>query len=187
MTWALAVAAVGVTAGIIETSVALIGLGIDSGLDVVAAGIVIWQVRGGEVRHDRGLRLITVTFLLSAAYLFSESMRELTMDVRSEPTAAALAIAAAALLVMPLLAAEKRRIGLALHSHPLIADSIETALCGVAGAAALLGIGLDYWLGVWWTVPAAGLAIGILTCREGVRTWRQRHNWRDVAPSGRVE
>jgi divalent metal cation (Fe/Co/Zn/Cd) transporter len=154
----------------------LIGVGIDSGLDVVVAGIVIWQVRAGEVRHGRALRLIAVSFLLGAAYLFAESIHDLTRQVRSEPTTAALAIAAAALLVMPLLAAEKRRIGLALHSHALIADSVETALCGVAGAAALLGIGLDYWLGVWWTVPTVGLAIGILACLEGVRAWRRRES-----------
>jgi divalent metal cation (Fe/Co/Zn/Cd) transporter len=176
MTWTLVVVAVAVTAGVIETSIALIGLGIDSGLDVVAAGIVIWQLHADEIRHGRALRLIALTFLLGAAFLFAESIHDLTMEVRSDPTTAALAVAAAALLVMPLLAAVKRRIGRALDSHALIADSTETALCGVAGAAALLGIGLDYWLGVWWTVPAAGLAIGILASREAVRTWRRREN-----------
>jgi divalent metal cation (Fe/Co/Zn/Cd) transporter len=176
MTWTAVVAAVAVTAGVIETSIALIGVGIDSALDVVVAGIVIWQVRAGEVRHGRAVQLIAVTFLLGAAYLFSESIHDLTSGVRSEPTTAALAIAAAALLVMPLLAVEKRRIGLALDSHALIADSVETALCGVAGAAALLGIGLDYWLGVWWTVPTVGLMIGILACLEGVRAWRRRED-----------
>jgi divalent metal cation (Fe/Co/Zn/Cd) transporter len=72
---------------------------------------------------------------------------------------------------MPLLAAAKRRTGRALGNRTLIADSAETAFCALTSAAALLGVGLNAWLGWWWADPAAGLVIAALAVREGLETW----------------
>ena len=78
---------------------------------------------------------------------------------------------AAALIVMPLLAVAKRRTGRALDNRTLVADSAESALCALTSAAALLGIGLNAWLGYWWADPAAGLVIAALAVREGLEAW----------------
>ena len=80
---------------------------------------------------------------------------------------------AAALIVMPLLAVAKRRTGRALGNRTLIADSAESALCALTSAAALLGVGLNAWLGWWWADPAAGLAIAALAVREGMEAWEE--------------
>jgi len=72
---------------------------------------------------------------------------------------------------MPGLAIAKRRTGQALDNRTLIADSAETAFCAVTSAAALLGVGLNSWLGWWWADPAAALVIAALAVREGVEAW----------------
>ena len=82
-----------------------------------------------------------------------------------------LAVTAAALVVMPVLAIAKRRTGQALGNRTLVADSAETAFCAFTSAAALLGVGLDAWLGWWWADPAAALVIAALAVKEGLECW----------------
>ena len=78
---------------------------------------------------------------------------------------------AAALIVMPGLAVAKRRTGRKLGNRTLVADSAETAFCAFTSAAALLGVGLNAWLGWWWADPAAALIIAALAVREGIECW----------------
>lgn len=172
---AVAGAAVAVTAGIIASSIALIGLGLELVIGLFIAEIVIWQLRGSGDRETRAMRLIAIAFLASAAYLLAESIFHLAADTHPKHSAAGLAVAAAALLILPVLAAGKRRTGQALGNQPLIADATETALCAAAAAAAALGTGLDTWLEWWWAVPAAGLAIAALAVIEAIEVWQHHH------------
>ncbi|HEV2537105.1 MAG TPA: cation transporter [Streptosporangiaceae bacterium] len=176
MTWTVAVAAVAIVAGVAASSIALIGLGLESVIELMAAAIVIWQLGGGAARERRAMRLIGATFVAGAVYLSVESIRELAGGEHSGPSAVGLAVAVAALLTMPLLAHIKRRTGHALESYTLLADADETAIAAAAAAVAVIGVGLDRWLGWWWTVPAAGLVIAALALREGIHSWRHsRH------------
>ena len=172
MAWMTAEAAVAVTAGIIASSIALTGFGLDSVIEFFAAAIVIWQLRGeGEERETRAVRLIGVTFFALAAYLTVESIRDLGGHARPGQSVPGLAVAAAALLVMPALAIAKRRTGRALGNRTLIADSAETAFCALTSAATLLGVGLNTWAGWWWADPVAGLIIAALAVKEGLEAW----------------
>jgi divalent metal cation (Fe/Co/Zn/Cd) transporter len=177
MAWTMLVAAVAMTAGAVASSIALIGVGLESLIELVAAAIVVWQLAGvgGEDRETRAMRLIGATFLASAAYLLVESIRELAAGTHSAHSGPGLAVAVAALLVMPVLALGKRSTGRALGSRTLITDAAETALAGLAAGVALLGQGLDTWLGWWWAVPAAGIFIAVLAATEGIASWRHRH------------
>jgi divalent metal cation (Fe/Co/Zn/Cd) transporter len=172
MAWTVAVAAVALAAGLVASSIALIGLGLESVIELLAAAIVVVHLEASAARERRAMRLIGVTFLAGAAYLAVESSRELAVHDHSGHSAAGLAVAAAALLVMPLLALEKRRTGRALSSPMLLADAHETTLAAAAAAAALTGVGQDTGLGWWWTVPVAGLVIAALAVREGIHIWR---------------
>lgn len=172
MAWMVAEAAVAVTAGIVASSIALVGFGLDSVIEFFAAIIVVWQLRGaGSDRENRAVRLIGVTFFALAAYLTAESVRDLAEQARPGQSLPGLAVAAAALLVMPLLAVAKRRTGEALGNRTLIADSAETAFCAFTSAATLLGVGVNSWLGWWWADPAAALVIAALAVREGLEAW----------------
>jgi divalent metal cation (Fe/Co/Zn/Cd) transporter len=174
MAWMTAEAAIAITAGVLASSLALTGFGLDSVIEFFAAAVVVWQLRGegeGQDRETRAVRLIGVTFFALAAYLTVEGIRDLAGHARPEQSIAGLAVAAAALVVMPLLAVAKRRTGRALGNQTLIADSAESALCALTSAAALLGVGLNAWLGWWWADPAAGLVIAALAVREGLEAW----------------
>ena len=142
--WTLAVAVGAIAAGTKASSIALTGLGLESAIEPLAAAIVIWQLSGGQERESRAVRLVRVTFLAGAVYLAAESIRELADHAHSGPSAARLAVAAAAFVVMSLL------------------------------AAALAGVGLDTWLGWWWAVPAAGLAIAAVAVIEVIEIWAHR-------------
>jgi divalent metal cation (Fe/Co/Zn/Cd) transporter len=85
-------------------------------------------------------------------------------------------VAAAALLAMPLLAVAKLRTGRALGNRTLIADSAETAFCAYTSAAALLGVGLNTWLGWWQADPIAGLVIAALAVKEGIEAWEEEED-----------
>ena len=172
MAWMTVEAAVAIISGIIAASIALVGFGLDSVIEFFAAAVVVWQLRGeGEERETRAVRLIGVTFFALAAYLAVEGIRDLIDHARPEYSIPGLAVTAAALLVMPGLAVAKRRTGQALGNRTLIADSAETAFCAYTSGAALLGVGLNPWLGWWWADPAAALVIAALAVREGLEAW----------------
>jgi divalent metal cation (Fe/Co/Zn/Cd) transporter len=175
MAWMTAEAAVAVTAGVLASSVALVGFGLDSVIEFFAAAVVVWQLRGeGEERETRAVRLIGVTFFALALYLAIEGFRDLVTHARPGQSAPGLAVAGAALVVMPFLAVAKRRTGHALGNRTLIADSAETAFCAFTSAATLLGVGLNTWLGWWWADPAAALIIAALAVKEGLEAWEHQ-------------
>jgi divalent metal cation (Fe/Co/Zn/Cd) transporter len=176
VTWMVAEAAIAIAAGLIAASVALVGFGLDSVIELFSAAIVIWQLRGeiaGQDRQTRAVRLIGVTFFALAAYLTITSIRDLATAARPGQSVAGLAVTAAALVLMPALALAKRRTGQALGNRTLVTDSAETAFCAFTSAAALLGVGLNAWLGWWWADPAAALVIAALAVREGIECWER--------------
>lgn len=169
MAWMAVEAAVAITSGIIASSIALVGFGLDSVIEFAASAVVVWQLRGGnEEREARAVRLIGITFFLLAAYLSAESIYNLIDQARPGQSAAGIAVTAAALLVMPSLALAKHRTGTALGNRTLIADAAESAFCAFTSGAALLGVGLNAWLGWWWADPAAALVIAALAVKEGL-------------------
>ena len=130
MAWMTVEAAVAIASGIIASSIALVGFGLDSVIEFFAAAIVIWQLRGGgEERETRAVRLIGITFFVLAAYLTAEAIHDLISQARPGQSVAGIAVTAAALLVMPSLALAKHRTGTALGNRTLIADAAESAFC----------------------------------------------------------
>ena len=174
MAWMVAEAAVAITAGVLASSIVLIGFGLDSVIEFFAAIIVIWQLRGeiaGQQRETRAVRLIGLTFFALAAYLAAESIHDLLTRARPGESIAGLAVSAAALVVMPVLAVAKRRTGQAMGNRTLVAESAESFFCAYTSAAALAGVGLNTALGWWWADPAAALIIAALAVKEGLEAW----------------
>jgi divalent metal cation (Fe/Co/Zn/Cd) transporter len=172
MAWMTVEAAVAIASGIIASSIALIGFGLDSVIEFAAAAIAIWQLRGGGEKHEsRAVRLIGATFFVLAAYLAAESIHDLISRARPGQPVAGLIVTAAALVIMPSLAVAKHRTGKALNNRTLTADAAESAFCAVTSGTALVGVGLNAWLGWWWAEPAAALIIAALAVKEGVEVW----------------
>ncbi|MGH9013999.1 MAG: cation diffusion facilitator family transporter [Acidimicrobiia bacterium] len=177
--WNVIEGIVAVAAGIAAGSIALVGFGFDSSIEVVAATVVVWhfraEERGGgvdEARERRALRLIAVTFFVLAAYVAVEAVRDLVIGAEPETSRVGIVVACLSLLVMPTLALAKRRVGRQLGSPTLIADSTETFLCSWLSAILLVGLVLNATVGWAWADPVAGLAIAWLALREGREAWR---------------
>jgi divalent metal cation (Fe/Co/Zn/Cd) transporter len=183
--WNVIEAVVAITAGIAAGSIALVGFGFDSVVEVMSSVVVVWQFRG-EVRsgYDEGrerlaLRLIAVSFFVLASYIVFESVRDLFItDNEAGESTVGIVLAVLSLTVMPALAVAKRRAADALGSPTLRADSRETLLCAWLSAALLGGLIFNAAFGWSWADPVAALAIAAFAVKEGVEAWR-RHDEAD--------
>lgn len=175
---------VAVTAGLVAGSVALVGFGLDSAIEVSSGLIILWQFRHRlpESREQQALRLIAVSFFALAAYVSFESVRALITGAEPEASPVGIVLAAASLMIMPFLAWAQRRTGKALRSNSVVADSNQTLLCSYMSAALLVGLALNAVLGWWWADPLAGLVIAAIAVNEGREAWRGKGCCAPTAP-----
>ncbi len=165
---------IAIAAGLVAGSVALVGFGLDSAIEVSSGLIILWQFRHRlpESREQQALRLIAVSFFVLAAYVSVESVRALVTGSEPEASPVGITLAVASLIVMPFLAWAQRRTGKALHSNSVVADSNQTLLCTYMSAVLLVGLALNAVLGWWWADPLAGLVIAAIAVKEGREAWR---------------
>jgi hypothetical protein len=171
---------VAVTAGALAGLVSLVGFGIDSGIESISAVLVamrlLARLRHGtvdEAREHRALRLVAVTFFLLAGYVLVEGIRSLLVHEVPDTSVVGIVVLVASLVVMPLLAAAKRRVGVALGGDPLIlADAAETRLCVLLSVSTLAGLVLFQLTGAAWLDPIAGFVIAGFAVHEGLEAWR---------------
>jgi divalent metal cation (Fe/Co/Zn/Cd) transporter len=167
-------AVVAISAGSVAGSVALVGFGLDSVVEVASGLIILWQFRHPlpETRERRALRLIALSFFGLAAYVAVESVRALLGQTSADTSAIGIGLAIASLVVMPLLSFAQRRTGKALNSNAVVADSTQTLLCTYLSAVLLVGLLLNATLGWYWADPVAGLVIAAIALREGIQAWQ---------------
>jgi divalent metal cation (Fe/Co/Zn/Cd) transporter len=172
--WNVVEATVALSAGVVAGSIALVGFGLDSVVEVFAASVVVWQMRGAVTRErDRqALRLIAVSFYALAVYVAVNAVRELVGGAETSKSVVGIVMAMLSLVIMQWLARVKRRTGEEMHSHTLVADSSETALCAYLSAILLGGLVLNTTVGWNWADPVAALGIAFLALREGREAWR---------------
>src|SRR3954469_5663552 len=167
-------AVLAVAAGLVAGSVALVGFGLDSIVEVSSGLVILWQCRHRmpETRERQALRLMAIAFFALAAYVTVESVRGLFFGGQPESSPVGLPLAVASLVIMPFLSWAQRRTGRALGSATVVADSTQTLLCTYLSAVLLLGLVLNATLGWGWADPIAGLVIAAVAVREGVEAWR---------------
>lgn len=173
--WNLGEAAVSIGAGVFAGSTALVGFGIDSLIECISGLILLWRLRHGEKgerREQQARKLVGVSLLLLAAYVAYEAAESL---IKKEPPAASyvgIAVAAAAVIVMPLLARAKRKVAASLGSGAMHADSRQSDICGYLSAVLLVGLAANALLGWWWADPMAGLVMVPIIGKEGIEALR---------------
>lgn len=167
-------AVVAIAAGLAAGSVALVGFGLDSVVEVSSGLIILWQFRHRlpESRERQALRLMALSFFALAAYVGFESVRALVSGADPDASPVGIGLAIASLLVMPFLSWAQRRTGRSLGSRAVVADSTQTLLCTYLSAVLLLGLVLNATLGWGWADPLAGLVIAAVAVREGREAWR---------------
>jgi divalent metal cation (Fe/Co/Zn/Cd) transporter len=167
-------AVVALVAGTIASSVALIGFGLDSVIEVSSAAAVAWQFAGRdpEERERTALRVIACSFFALAAYVSVEAVRSLLGGGEADRSLVGIVLVAVSVVVMPFLSSAQRRAGRELGSASAVADSKQTLLCTYLSAAVLAGLMLNALLGWWWADPVAALVLAVLAVREGRNAWR---------------
>jgi cation diffusion facilitator family transporter len=177
--WNVAEALVAIVAGVAAGSIALIGFGIDSGIEVVAASALLWRFRQAKAdasreehreAERRALYVVSATFFALAAYIAFEAIHGLASGEGPEISTVGLILALVSLAVMPTLAYAKQRTGRALASRALQADAVETWVCAYLSLALLVGLGLNLAFGWWWTDPIAALAMLPVIAWQGWET-----------------
>jgi divalent metal cation (Fe/Co/Zn/Cd) transporter len=170
----LAEAAVAVAAGSVAGSIALVGFGLDSLVEVSSGLVILWQFRHQvpQARERQALRLMAWCFFALAGYVGFESVRALAGVGEARPSPVGIVLAAVSLLVMPLLSWAQRRTGRELASGSVVADSTQTLLCTYLSAVLLAGLVLNATLGWGWADPLAGLVIAAVAVKEGAAAWR---------------
>lgn len=169
----------GIVSGLIAGSIALVGFGIDSYVEVFAGTVILWRLRQerhaksvSDAAERRAVRLIAVTFLILAVGVGTESIRRLLAGAAVEESPFGIGLAVVSLIAMPLLARAKRRVGEQLESRAVRADATETVLCVWLSAILLVGLGTNALFGWWWADPIAALGIVYIAGREGIQHWR---------------
>ena len=154
-------------------SVALLGFGLDSLIEIGASTVVIWELTGADERRQRlGMRLIGSAFVLLAVYLLVQAAIALATAHRAVPLTGGIVWTGLTAVAMVVLAAGKRRVGRLLADPVLLTEAKVTLVDGILAASVLLGIVLDGWLGWWWADPLAGLVIVFYAIREAVHALR---------------
>jgi len=178
-------AVVSLAAGLVAGSVALVGFGIDSGIEVTAGAAALWRLRadGEPERRERWerrtLRLIGGLFLMLAAYVTVDSGLALWTRAAPERSPVGVVILALSVAVMPVLARAKKQVAVKLRSGALAAEATQTSICAWLSAIALAGVGLNALVGWWWADPLAALAMVPIIAREGVEGVRTRSSCAD--------
>ena len=171
--------AVAITAGMMAGLVSVVGFGVDSGIESIAAVLVglrlsarLRRGQADEARERLVLRLVAGTFFLLAAYVTVESIRSLVAGEPPSSSVVALVLLASSIVVMPLLAAAKTRVANELGGDPLIlADAAETKVCVWLSVSTLAGVGLYQLTGAAWFDPLAGFVIAGFAIHEGREAW----------------
>jgi divalent metal cation (Fe/Co/Zn/Cd) transporter len=174
ITYNVVEAIVALAEGTRVSSSALVGFGLDSVIEVSSAAAVAWQfsAKDPETREKAALRFIAFSFFALAAYVSVDAVLSLLGFGQARPSRIGIALAAASLIIMPVLSLTQRRAGCELESLSAVADSKQTLLCTYLSAALLAGLLLNALAGWSWADPAAALAIAAIAVREGRNAWR---------------
>jgi len=170
--WNSLEAVAALVAGLIAGSVALVGFGFDSVIEVSSGAIILWRLVSGEHRERLALKLVGVSFLVLAAYITFDAGKSLWLRQPPEASFVGIFIAALSLIVMPLIARAKRKVAAALNSGAMQADSRQTDICAYLSAILLVGLGLNWLLGWWWADPLAALIMIPIIIKEGIGALR---------------
>ncbi len=170
--WNTAEALAAVIAGLLAGSIALVGFGADSVIEVLSGAIVLWRLVSRVHRERLALSLVGVCFLALAVYVSFDAIRSLWLRELPEATYLGIGIAILAMIVMPLLGRAKRKVAVDLNSAAMRADARQTDLCAYLSAILLLGLGLNALFGWWWADPVAALVMVPIIVKEGVGALR---------------
>jgi divalent metal cation (Fe/Co/Zn/Cd) transporter len=169
---------VAVLLGLVTGSIALVGFGFDSIIEVTSGLALLWRLRADidEERRERveaiSLRIVGVCFLILAVYVSYDSINSLIRREAPEESLLGIILATTSLVVMPILVRAKRKVARGIRSQAMMADAKQTELCTYLSAILLGGLLLNAILGWWWADPVAALVMVPIIANEGIEALR---------------
>jgi divalent metal cation (Fe/Co/Zn/Cd) transporter len=175
LAWMTVEGTVAIVAALVAGSVALLGFGIDSTIEGLAAVIVIWRFTGArrvsEAAEHQAQNAVAISFFLLAPYIAQDAVRTLIAGEHPSTTWVGIGLSVSSIVVMPLLGRAKQRIGERLGSGATAGEGAQNLLCAYMAAGVLVGLGANAAFGWWWLDPVIALVIAALAIREGREAW----------------
>jgi divalent metal cation (Fe/Co/Zn/Cd) transporter len=172
--WNVIEGIVAIAAAVLAGSQALLGFGLDSGVESLSATVVLWRLYAerrnpdrAEAVEQRALRLIGVTFFVLSPFVAVEAVRALVGRHEPDVSVVGIVLTSVSIVVMQWLARTKRRVGIAMGSKAVQADSSQTSACVYLSGVVLGGLLLNAAFGWWWADPLAALGVVVFLVREG--------------------
>ncbi|MGM0442205.1 MAG: cation diffusion facilitator family transporter [Elusimicrobiota bacterium] len=167
--------------GSMAGSIALVGFGMDSIIESLSGLVLIWRLRKykdlseeeEQEVEQKAMKFVAVTFFILGSYVLYQAAKKIIFAKPAHPSLPGIIIAGLSIIIMPVLAFQKLKVGKGIGSNALIADSKETLACMFLSVALLLGLGANYLFGFWQADPVAGLIITYFLFREGVESWKE--------------
>lgn len=176
LAWMTVEGAVAITAGIVASSIALVGFGLDSGVEGIASLVIVWRFTGSRMfshaAEQRAQRLVAVQFFLLAPYVAFESIRALVTGVHPDVSWIGVGLAIGSVIFMPMLAIAKERLADQLGSAATKGEGRQNMLCAYLAGALLVGLLGNALVGAWWLDPTVGLLIAAVAVKEGTEAWQ---------------
>jgi len=176
LAWMAAEGAIGVVAGILAGSIALVAFGLDSAIEGFASLVIVWRFTGGRLLSERAeqtaQKLVAIQFFLLAPFVTFEALRDLLAREPAETSWLGIALVTTSLVGMPALGVAKRRLAETLGSVATRGEGTQNLLCAYLAAAVLVGLLGNTLFGLWWLDPVAALVVAGVALREGLETWR---------------
>jgi divalent metal cation (Fe/Co/Zn/Cd) transporter len=176
LAWLTIEGTVGVLAGLLAGSIALVGFGLDSAIEGLAGVIVVWRFTGSRTLSDRSerraQRWVAISFFLLAPYVAVESLHALIAEHHAETSIVGIVLTTGTLAICPGLGIAKQRIGDRLGSLATKGEGKQNLLCAGLAVGVLVGLLANTTLGIWWLDPTVGVVIGVVCVFAGRQTWR---------------
>lgn len=172
--WNLVEAVIALWAGLQAGSVAMLAFGLDSIVEFLAGGVLVWRLKtrldhsDAEAAERRAQRLLGLSFFLLAAYIVLHSGANLLGWLpEPQPSLVGIALVVASAVVMSGLYVAKMRIAARMQSRSLRAEAMESLFCDLQDVTILVGLGLNSLFAWWWADPVAALFLIPFFLKEG--------------------
>ncbi len=176
LVWLTIEGVVGVVAGVLAGSIALVAFGLDSAIEGLASVIVIWRFTGNRTisanAERRAQKWVAISFFLLAPYVAAEAIETLIEGAAAETSLLGIGLTVGTLLICPWLGRAKRRIAEKLGSRATYGEGTQNVLCAFLAVAVLVGLAANTLFGLWWLDPGIALVIAAICVREGQKAWR---------------
>ena len=176
LVWMGAEGVIGVVAGVLAGSIALISFGLDSFVEGFASLVIVWRFTGrrllSHAAEERAQKLVALQFFLLAPYVAFEAIHKLVAGAHPETSWLGIALVTSSAIGMPFLGIAKRRLADQLGSVATRGEGTQNLLCAYLAVAVLAGLVGNALFGLWWLDPLAALVVAGVAVREGVQSWR---------------